>query len=56
MIVHESIEDSKIDGYDIRVRIRVFVNVWAIGRDPDLTGLSHLTSNQRGLLKVTGSN
>ena len=35
MIVHESIADSKIDGYDIRARIRVFVNVWATGRDPD---------------------
>ncbi|GAA0170175.1 oxygenase [Lithospermum erythrorhizon] len=29
-------EDCKVDGYDIKKGTMVLVNVWAIGRDPDL--------------------
>ena len=31
----ETIEDVRIEGYDIPAKTRVFVNVWAIGRDPE---------------------
>lgn len=34
LIVRESTEDCKIDGYDIPAQTRVFINVWALGRDP----------------------
>ncbi|XP_050256913.1 cytochrome P450 736A117-like [Quercus robur] len=32
----ESCRDAKIQGYDIAVGTQVFINVWAIGRDPGL--------------------
>lgn len=35
LLPRESTEDLKIDGYDIPSKTRIFVNVWAIGRDPD---------------------
>ncbi|XAR68562.1 3,9-dihydroxypterocarpan 6A-monooxygenase [Bertholletia excelsa] len=35
MIVRESSEDCTIMGYHIPARTRLFVNVWAIGRDPN---------------------
>lgn len=35
MILRESSEDCEIGGYHIPARTRVFVNVWAIGRDPN---------------------
>lgn len=31
---HESVEDCIVDGFDIPKGSRLFVNVWAIGRDP----------------------
>ncbi|KAL6839552.1 hypothetical protein ACP4OV_030822 [Aristida adscensionis] len=31
-------EEASIDGYDIPIGTRVFVNVWAIGRDPAVWG------------------
>ncbi|OWM67192.1 cytochrome P450 93A3-like [Punica granatum] len=34
LIVRESTEDCKINEYDIPARTRVFINVWALGRDP----------------------
>ncbi|GAB4860610.1 hypothetical protein Ancab_035770 [Ancistrocladus abbreviatus] len=34
LVPRESIEHVNIDGYDIPAKTRVFVNVWAIGRDP----------------------
>eukprot|EP00262_Sarcandra_glabra_P001217 TRINITY_DN1123_c0_g2_i1.p1 TRINITY_DN1123_c0_g2~~TRINITY_DN1123_c0_g2_i1.p1 ORF type:complete len:513 (-),score=66.19 TRINITY_DN1123_c0_g2_i1:358-1896(-) len=36
LIPRESREDCKINGYDIMRKTRVYVNVWAIGRDPKL--------------------
>ncbi|KAH6812869.1 hypothetical protein C2S51_021887 [Perilla frutescens var. frutescens] len=35
MIVRESSEDCIIAGYDIAAKTRLFVNVWALGRDPN---------------------
>ncbi|KAL5708042.1 hypothetical protein ACHQM5_018880 [Ranunculus cassubicifolius] len=35
LIVRESTEDCIIAGYDIPKNTRLFVNVWAIGRDPN---------------------
>ncbi|XP_052172919.1 cytochrome P450 93A3-like [Diospyros lotus] len=35
LIVRESSEDCTIMGYKIPARTRLFVNVWAIGRDPN---------------------
>lgn len=35
MIVRESSEDCEIGGYHIPAKTRLFVNVWAIGRDPN---------------------
>ncbi|CAN1303646.1 Cytochrome P450 93A3 [Linum perenne] len=35
LIVRESTEDCEIQGYNISARTRLFVNVWAIGRDPN---------------------
>ncbi|CAN4094843.1 unnamed protein product [Withania somnifera] len=34
-VPHESIEDCIVDGFGIPKGSRVFVNVWAIGRDPE---------------------
>ncbi|XP_023768148.1 cytochrome P450 Tp4149 [Lactuca sativa] len=34
LLPRESVEDVKMMGYDIPAGTRVFVNVWAIGRDP----------------------
>ncbi|GLT44045.1 hypothetical protein SLA2020_179630 [Shorea laevis] len=36
LVPRESMEDVIIDGFDIPAKTRVFVNAWAIGRDPDL--------------------
>ncbi|XP_019267229.1 PREDICTED: cytochrome P450 CYP736A12-like [Nicotiana attenuata] len=36
LIPHESIEDCTVDGFHIRKGSRILVNVWAIGRDPDI--------------------
>ncbi|MCD7464691.1 hypothetical protein HAX54_053238 [Datura stramonium] len=36
LIPHESIEDCKIDGFDIPRGSRILVNIWAIGRDPEV--------------------
>ncbi|KAL5997459.1 hypothetical protein ACLOJK_008389 [Asimina triloba] len=35
VILREAIEDCKIDGYDVPAKTQVFVNVWALGRDPE---------------------
>ncbi|MBA0642882.1 hypothetical protein Goklo_027215 [Gossypium klotzschianum] len=35
MIVRESSEDCNIEGYEIPAKTRLFINVWAIGRDRD---------------------
>ncbi|XP_058093599.1 cytochrome P450 71A1-like [Magnolia sinica] len=35
LLPREAIEDCKIDGYDVAVKTRIFVNAFAIGRDPD---------------------
>ncbi|XP_020266929.1 cytochrome P450 93A3-like [Asparagus officinalis] len=35
MIIRESNEHCKINGYDIPAKTRLLVNVWAIGRDPN---------------------
>ncbi|CAN0879733.1 Cytochrome P450 93A3 [Linum grandiflorum] len=35
LIVRESSEDCEVQGYNIPARTRLFVNVWAIGRDPN---------------------
>lgn len=34
LIPHESIEPCKLLSYDIPAKTRLYVNVWAIGRDP----------------------
>lgn len=34
LIPRESHEDCKVDGFDIPAKTRLFINVWAIGRDP----------------------
>ncbi|KAK6130789.1 hypothetical protein DH2020_035477 [Rehmannia glutinosa] len=36
LIPHESIQDTKVMGYDITAGTRVLINAWAIGRDPSL--------------------
>ncbi|CAI0388374.1 unnamed protein product [Linum tenue] len=36
LIMRESSRDCEIQGYKIPARTRLFVNVWAIGRDPNL--------------------
>ncbi|KAJ8748046.1 hypothetical protein K2173_001006 [Erythroxylum novogranatense] len=36
LIPRESMEDSVIDGYNIPAKTRVYLNVWAIGRDPKI--------------------
>ena len=35
LVPRESMEDVTIEGYDIPAKTRIFVNVWAIGRDPE---------------------
>ncbi|XWS51319.1 hypothetical protein CRYUN_Cryun12cG0166800 [Craigia yunnanensis] len=35
LVPRESIEDITINGFDIPAKTRVFVNAWAIGRDPE---------------------
>ncbi|OAY75935.1 Cytochrome P450 71A1 [Ananas comosus] len=34
LVPRELMQDTKMQGYDIPKKTRVFVNVWAIGRDP----------------------
>lgn len=34
LVPRESMEQVTIDGYDIPAKTRIFVNAWAIGRDP----------------------
>ncbi|XP_057807040.1 cytochrome P450 71AU50-like [Salvia miltiorrhiza] len=36
LIPHESMEDCELQGFHIPKKSRVMVNVWAIGRDPDV--------------------
>ncbi|PRQ38813.1 putative geraniol 8-hydroxylase [Rosa chinensis] len=36
LIPHESIEDITINGYDIPKKSRIMVNIWSIGRDPNV--------------------
>ncbi|KAM5571123.1 cytochrome P450 CYP736A12-like [Rosa sericea] len=36
LVPHESIEDITIDGYDIPKKSRIIVNIWSIGRDPNV--------------------
>ncbi|KAL1567986.1 cytochrome P450 71AU50-like [Salvia divinorum] len=36
LIPHESMEDCELQGFFIPKRARVIMNVWAIGRDPDV--------------------
>eukprot|EP00262_Sarcandra_glabra_P012906 TRINITY_DN342_c0_g1_i7.p1 TRINITY_DN342_c0_g1~~TRINITY_DN342_c0_g1_i7.p1 ORF type:complete len:517 (+),score=54.19 TRINITY_DN342_c0_g1_i7:57-1607(+) len=38
LVPRESIEDVTIDGYEIPAKTRIFVNAWAIGRDPESWG------------------
>ncbi|XP_057950668.1 cytochrome P450 71A1-like [Malania oleifera] len=35
LVPRESIEDVKVQEYDILAKTRVFINAWAIGRDPE---------------------
>ncbi|KAJ4978509.1 hypothetical protein NE237_009289 [Protea cynaroides] len=35
LVPRESMEEVTIDGYDIPAKTRIFVNAWAIGRDPE---------------------
>ncbi|XP_021810752.1 cytochrome P450 CYP736A12-like [Prunus avium] len=34
LIPHESMEDITVEGFDIPKKSRIFINTWAIGRDP----------------------
>lgn len=34
-VPRETMEDVSIEGFDIPAKTRVFVNLWAIGRDPE---------------------
>ncbi|XP_057527510.1 6,7,8-trihydroxycoumarin synthase-like [Amaranthus tricolor] len=36
LAVHESIKKSIIEGYDIQPKTQVYINEWAIGRDPKI--------------------
>ncbi|CAA2964106.1 Cytochrome P450 [Olea europaea subsp. europaea] len=36
LVPHETIRQCKIGGYDVLPKTRIFVNVWAIGRDPKI--------------------
>lgn len=35
LVPRESLEDVMIDGYNIPAKTRIYVNVWAMGRDPE---------------------
>lgn len=35
LVPHETIQDTKLHGYDIPTKTRVFINAWAIGRDTE---------------------
>ena len=49
MIPRESTESCTINGYEIPARTRLFVNVWAINRDPNYWE-NPLDSDQKGFL------
>ncbi|CAI9109284.1 OLC1v1009085C1 [Oldenlandia corymbosa var. corymbosa] len=36
MLPHESMEDCEVDGFRIPKKSRILVNIWAIGRDPNV--------------------
>lgn len=36
LIPHESIEDCRVDDFHIRKGSRLLINVWAIGKDPNV--------------------
>lgn len=36
LVPRESLEHVTLEGYDIPVKTRIFVNAWAIGRDPEI--------------------
>ncbi|XP_073281106.1 cytochrome P450 71AU50-like [Primulina huaijiensis] len=36
LLIHHSMEDCVVDGFDIPKQSRVLVNIWAIGRDPNV--------------------
>lgn len=36
LLAHAAQEDCEVSGFDIPSKMHVFVNVWAIGRDPDI--------------------
>lgn len=36
LVPRESLEDVTIDGYNIPAKTRIYVNVWGMGRDPEL--------------------
>lgn len=36
LLPRESMQDVVIDGYEIPAKTRIFVNAWAIGRDPEV--------------------
>ncbi|KAJ6358782.1 hypothetical protein OIU76_000499 [Salix suchowensis] len=38
LVPRESLEDVIIDGYNIPAKTRIYVNVWGMGRDPELWG------------------
>ncbi|KAG5222215.1 cytochrome P450 [Salix suchowensis] len=38
LLPRESLEDVIIDGYNIPAKTRIYVNVWGMGRDPELWG------------------
>ncbi|XP_020081085.1 cytochrome P450 71A1-like [Ananas comosus] len=38
LVPRESMQKVKIDSYDVPAKTRVFVNAWAIGRDPEAWG------------------
>ncbi|KAJ0040037.1 hypothetical protein Pint_26771 [Pistacia integerrima] len=35
LLPHESVEDCTVNGFHIPKKSRIFINVWAIGRDPE---------------------
>ena len=35
LLIHEAMEECEINGFHIPNKVRVLVNVWAIGRDPE---------------------
>ncbi|KAL3527825.1 hypothetical protein ACH5RR_012481, partial [Cinchona calisaya] len=36
LLPHESIEDCEVDGFDIKKKSRIIINIYAIGRDPNV--------------------